>query len=217
MTFTGLPHAAVDFYVALEQHNNREFWQAERATYERAVRGPMAALLELLENEFGSGKVFRPNRNLRFSRDKTPYKTHQGIFIGCGPRTGWYAEVSADGFRLGGGAYHLEAPDLSGYRQAVDGPSGAALARIVEALSRGGWEVGGDRLRTAPRGWSRDHPRVDLLRHRSLTAMQWVRDADIVTTPALADHVRASWRELRPLVEWLGAVVSTGPERRGRA
>lgn len=208
MTFTGLPHAAVDFYVELEENNSREFWQAERTTYERDVRGPMVALLELLEDEFGPGKVFRPNRNLRFSRDKSPYKTHQGIFVGRGPRTGWYAEVSADGFRVGGGAYYLDAPALAAYRQAVDGPQGAGLGRIVQALQGSGWQIGGDRLRTAPRGWTRDHPRIELLRHRSLTAMQWVRDADIVTTPALLEHVGASWRELRSLVEWLSDVVA---------
>lgn len=211
MTFTGLPQAAVDFYAALEENNSREYWQAERTTYERDVLGPMVALLELLEDEFGLGKAFRPNRNLRFSRDKSPYKTHQGIFVGCGPRTGWYAEVSADGFRVGGGAYYLDAPALATYRSAVDGPNGARLVRIVEALRRSGWEIGGDRLRTAPHGWTRDHPRIELLRHRSLTATQWVRDADIVTAPVLADHVRDSWRELRTLVEWISDVVVAAP------
>lgn len=205
MTFTGLPHAAVDFYAALEENNTREFWQEHRETYEREVRAPMTALLALLEDEFGAGKVFRPNRNLRFSKDKSPYKTHQGVFVGTGPRTGWYAEVSADGFRLGGGAYYLDTPALTAYRQAVDGPKGAELADIVAALEDSGWDIGGDRLRTAPRGWSRDHPRIDLLRHRSLAAMQWVHDAEIVTTDALADHVRSSWRQLRPLLERLTA------------
>ncbi|MDN5794290.1 MAG: DUF2461 domain-containing protein [Intrasporangium sp.] len=207
MTFSGLPHAAVDFYAALEKDNSRAFWQTERETYERDVRGPMTALLDLLEDEFGPGKVFRPNRNLRFSRDKTPYKTSQGIFVGAGSYTGWYAEVSADGFRLGGGFYHPDAPALAAYRRAVDSPDGAALAEIVEALRTDDWEVGGDRLRTAPRGWSRDHPRIDLLRHRSLTAMRSVDDPDIVTTPALAEHVRSSWRQVRPLVEWVAAAV----------
>lgn len=207
MAFTGLPHAAVDFYLALEQDNSREFWQAERETYERDVRGPMVALLEVLEDEFGPGRVFRPNRNLRFSQDKSPYKTHQGVFVGVGPRTGWYAEVSADGFRLGGGAYHLDAPALTAFRRAVDSPKGAELSKIVDTLEGSGWEIGGDRVQTAPRGWSRDHPRIDLLRHKSLSAMQWVRDADVVTSPALAEHVRASWREVRPLVDWLADVL----------
>lgn len=209
MTFTGLPHAAVDFYVALEENNTREFWHAERGTYEREVRGPMAALLGLLEDEFGPGRVFRPNRNLRFSRDKSPYKTHQGVFVGVGPRTGWYAEVSADGFRVGAGVYHLDPPALASFRRAVDSPAGRELAQLVTTLAASGWEVGGDRLKSAPRGWSRDHPRIELLRHRSLSVTRWATDADIVTTPALAAHVRDSWRDVRPLVEWISDVVTT--------
>jgi uncharacterized protein (TIGR02453 family) len=155
--------------------------------------------------------VFRPNRNLRFSRDKSPYKTHQGVFVGVGPRTGWYAEVSADGFRLGAGAYYLDAPALAAFRRAVDGPEGGELSKVLQALEVSGWEVGGDRLKSAPRGWSRDHPRIELLRHRSLSATRWVPDADVVTTPALADHVRSSWREVRPLVEWLSEVLTQKP------
>jgi uncharacterized protein (TIGR02453 family) len=207
MTFAGFPHSATDFYVQLEEDNSREFWEARRDVYERDVRGPMTELLDALEDEFGPGKVFRPNRDVRFAADKSPYKTHQGGYVGVGPRTGWYAEVSADGFRFGGGCYHLEPTALAAYRQAVDGPRGAALARVVEELRGFGWEVGGDQLKTAPRGWSREHPRIDLLRHRSVAAMQWVLDADVVTTPTLLEQVRSGWREVRPLVEWMGDVV----------
>lgn len=207
MSFSGIPHAAADFYAELEQDNTTEFWAASRERYGRDVREPMAALVAELEEEFGTPKVFRPQRNLRFSRDKTPYKTHQGAFVGAGPRTGWYAEVSADGFRVGGGTYHLEPDGLAAYRQAVAGPRGAALQRIVDGLGEEGWEIGGSTLRTAPRGMPRDHVRAELLRHTSVSAMRWIEDADVVTTPALVDRVREDWRRLRPLVEWLGAAL----------
>jgi uncharacterized protein (TIGR02453 family) len=209
VTFTGIPHAAVDFYAELEQDNTTEFWAAHRGRWERDVRAPMAALAAELEEEFGPAKVFRPQRNLRFSRDKTPYKTHQGVYVGTGPRTGWYAEVSADGFRLGGGSYHLEPEALAAYRAAVDGPRGAGLQRILDGLRAAGWQVGGSTLRTAPRGWPRDHPRIELLRHTSVSALRWIEDADVVTTPALVERVRADWRQVRPLVEWLRPVLPT--------
>ena len=208
MGFSGFSHAASDFYADLEMDNSREFWQARRDTYERAVRGPMAALLDELEEEFGPGKIFRPNRDVRFATDKSPYKLHQGGYVAVESGTGWYAEVSADGFRLGGGCYHMEPAMLAAYRTAVDGPGGAVLARLVEGLRGKGWEVGGDQLKTAPRGWSREHPRIDLLRHRSVTAMRWIDDADVVTTPALLVRVRSHWRQLRPLVDWLGDTVT---------
>ncbi|MFK5645223.1 DUF2461 domain-containing protein [Ornithinimicrobium sp. LYQ121] len=209
MTFTGFPHAATEFYAELERDNSTGFWQAHKDRWERDVRGPMVALMAGLEDEFGPAKIFRPNRDVRFSADKSPYKTHQGGYVGVSSRTGWYAEVSADGFRLGAGSYHLDPDALAAYRAGVDGPGGAELERIVDDLRAGGWEIGGERLRTAPRGWSRDHPRIELLRHRSLTAMRWIEDGDVVTTPALLEHVRGHWRAVRPLVEWLGRVVGT--------
>ncbi len=207
MAFPGFPHDAADFYAELELDNSTGFWQANRERYEAGVRGPMTALLEGLEDEFGPGRVFRPNRDLRFSADKSPYKTHQGGYVSTGSRTGWYAEVSADGFRLGGGCYQMDAPTLAAYREAVAGPRGATLERVVAELRGAGWEVGGDQLKTAPRGWSRDHERIDLLRHRTISALRWIEDADIVTTPALLDEVRTGWREVRPLLDWLRPVV----------
>lgn len=207
MSFTGIPHAAADFYAELEQDNSTEFWAAHRDRYERDVRAPMAALVAELEEEFGPAKIFRPQRNLRFSRDKTPYKTHQGAYVGVGPRTGWYAEVSADGFRVGGGSYHLEPAALTAFRQAVAGPRGAALERVVDGLRLAGWEIRGSTLRTAPRGVDRDHPRIELLRHTSISATRWVEDADVVTTRRLLDQVRADWEQVRPLVEWLRPVL----------
>lgn len=203
MSFSGLPHASTDFYADLEQDNSREFWAAHKERYERDVRGPMTALVAELEAEFGPAKVYRPQRDVRFSADKSPYKTHQGGFVRVATRTGWYAEVSADGFRLGGGCYSLEPAALAAYREAVDGRRGALLQRIVDQLGADGWEVGGASLKTAPRGFPRDHERIELLRRKALTAMRWIEDGDVVTTPALVDAVRVRWREVRPLVEWL--------------
>ena len=143
------------------------------------------------------------HRDVRFSADKSPYKTHQGGFVRVATRTGWYAEVSADGFRLGGGCYHLEPAALAAFREAVDGRRGARLQRVVQRLVADGWELGGTSLKTAPRGYPRDHERIELLRRKALTAMRWIEDGDVVTTPALVGAVREHWREVRPLVEWL--------------
>ncbi|WP_238695384.1 DUF2461 domain-containing protein [Ornithinimicrobium flavum] len=184
MTFAGIPHAAVDFYVDLEQDNTREFWERRREDYQEHVRAPMLSLLHGLEPDFGTGKAFRPHRDVRFASDKSPYKTHQGVFVPVAEATGWYAEVSADGFRLGAGCYRMAGGRLASYRRAVDDErSGPELERITATLRRKGWEVGGDRLATAPRGMSRSHRRIDLLRHRSLTATRWIEDGDVVTTP----------------------------------
>lgn len=214
MSFTGFPHAAVDFYLALEQDNSREFWAAHRTDHERHVREPMTALLAELESSFGPGKIFRPHRDVRFSTDKSPYKTHQGGYVATAESTGWYAEVSADGFRLGAGCYRMDAARLRSYRTAVaDERRGRELVRIVETLEGSGWEIGGAQLKTAPRGVPRDHPRIRLLRHTALTATRWELDGDVVTTPVLVDEVRRRWEELRPLVDWLTSTDRAGPGR----
>jgi uncharacterized protein (TIGR02453 family) len=206
VSFTGIPHAAADFYADLEQDNTREFWARRGDDYRSHVRGPMLALLAEVEPDFGPAKIFRPHRDVRFAADKSPYKTHQGGFIAAAEATGWYAEVSADGFRIGAGCYRMTSARLAAYRRAVDdGRSGPELERILATLGQTGWEIGGDRLATAPRGMSRAHPRIDLLRHRSLTVMRWIEDGDVVTTPDLLPVVRAHFAQLRPLVDWLAA------------
>ncbi len=202
--FEGFPVAALDFYDDLEVDNTKSFWEAHRATYDEAVRAPMAALCAALEPEFGEAKVFRPYRDVRFAKDKTPYKTHQGGFVQAGPATGWYVQVSAAGVRVGVGYYHAEKEPLAAIRRGIDDDlDGAELLRIVRRLQQAGWELGGDTLRTTPRGYGADHPRIDLLRHRSMTFAKDYGFAEVVHTPALLDLVRKDWRAGRPLVEWV--------------
>ena len=103
--FPGFPVAALDFYDDLEMDNTKSFWAAHKEVYETSVKAPMTALVAALEPEFGKAKVFRPYRDVRFAKDKTPYKTHQGAFVPSGPSTGWYVQVGAPGVRVGVGFY----------------------------------------------------------------------------------------------------------------
>lgn len=204
MSFDGFPEAAFDFYDDLEIDNSKVFWEANRDVYQTAVRAPMSALADDLTEEFGAAKIFRPYRDVRFSKDRTPYKTHQGAFVATAPATGYYAEISAPGFRVGGGFYEASAERLAAIRAAIDHPRhGAALQRILATLQKSGWRIDGDRLKTAPRGWPRDHPRIELLRHRSLTAMRDYGFDPVIHTSDLVDRVRADWRAVSPLVDWL--------------
>ena len=204
MEFTGFPVAALDFYDDLEVDNTKSFWDAHKAVYEEQVKAPMVALTQALGQEFGEAKVFRPYRDVRFAKDKTPYKTHQGAFVGTAPATGWYVEVSAAGVRVGGGTYHAESKDLGLIREGMaDDRSGKVLERILRDLDRGGFEIGGDQLKTAPRGYDKDHPRIELLRHKSLLGMKKYGFEPFVHAPELLDRVREDWRRLRPLVSWM--------------
>lgn len=204
MEFTGFPVAAFDFYDDLEVDNTRSFWEAHKAVYESAVKQPMVALTAALAAEFGQAKVFRPHRDVRFAKDKTPYKTHQGAFVAAGPATGWYVEIAPQGMRVGAGYYEAAGARLAAVRDAVaDDRTGPALKRILSKLEKDGFEISGERLKTTPRGYDADHPRIELLRHKQLLAGKPYGFADFIHTGELADHVRADWRALKPLVAWL--------------
>lgn len=203
-TFAGFPVEALAFYADLEEHNTKEWWSEHQGVYEDAVREPMLALLEALSAEFGPGKVFRPHRDVRFSKDKSPYKTAQGGFVQMAAGTGYYLHLGADGLMVGAGCHTSAPAQVERLRAAVDAPaSGTGLEEIVEALRAAGYAIEGERLKTVPRGYDKDHPRAELLRYKSLTAGRTFGTPPWLATPEALEHVRASWSELRPLVEWL--------------
>jgi len=205
-TFNGFPPEALDFYDDLEMDNTKSFWSANKEVYDCAVKEPMLALTAALQEEFGEAKIFRPYRDVRFAKDKTPYKTAQGAFVASGPSTGWYVQVSAAGVRVGVGYYDAPPDRLARVRAAVaDDRTGAELAELVAALVSKGWELGGETLRTAPRGYEASHPRIDLLRHKSLTLGRSYGFEPMIHTPKLLTRVRKDWRLGRPLLEWVSA------------
>ncbi len=204
--FAGFPVAALDFYDDLELDNTKSFWTAHKEVYDTAVKAPMTALAEALEPEFGKAKLFRPYRDVRFAKDKTPYKTHPRGFGQAAPGTGYYGQVGAPGLRVGVGFYDPGSPHLAAVRAAIaDERSGRRLRRIVTGLEKAGWELGGETLKTAPRGYDADHPRIDLLRHKSLSLRRSYGFEPVIHTPELLDLVRADWRAGGRLVQWVAA------------
>ena len=203
--FTGFPVAALDFYDDLEVDNTKSFWEKHKAVYNESVKQPMTAMCEALAPDFGDAKVFRPYRDVRFAKDKTPYKTHQGAFVAAGPATGWYVEISARGLRVGAGFYEASGERLARIREAMaDDKSGPRLQRVLRKLEKDGFEISGERLKTSPRGYDADHPRIELLRHKQLFAGKLL-GFEGLDSPDVVEWVRADWRALRPLVEWVAA------------
>jgi uncharacterized protein (TIGR02453 family) len=204
MGVTGFPAAALDFYDDLEMDNTKSWWTAHKEVYETSVRAPMAALLTELEEEFGTAKLFRPYRDVRFAKDKTPYKTHQGAYVAVAPSTGWYVQVAAPGVRVGAGFYDATSDRLARIRTAIDEDRrGKQLEKLLGKLTAAGWSVGGDKLKTTPRGYDADHPRIDLLRHKSLSVGKSYGFEPVIHTAELADRIRSDWRATKPLIEWL--------------
>jgi uncharacterized protein (TIGR02453 family) len=214
--FAGFGEGAVEFYDGLLADNSKAYWTDHRELYERDVLEPMQALVAALEPEFGPGKVFRPYRDVRFSRDKSPYKTACGATVGP-----FYVQVSAEGLMAAGGGYRWEPDQVARFRAAVDDDRRGAdlearLARLTAVEVHGARPVlAGDRLATRPRGTAPDHPRLELLRYRSLYAhLRWEPD-DALHGPVTAERVAAAWRAIRPLTDWLGEHVgpSESPRR----
>lgn len=209
-SFAGFPVAALDFYEDLDADNSKEFWNAHRAIYESDVRAPMTALLAELADEFGAGKVFRPYRDVRFSKNKSPYKTHQGGYIPAAPSVGWYVQIDAAGLLVAAGFYGGTAEQIAALRATIDNDQrGAELEKALRRLERGGYEIGGDQLKTRPRGVSEEHPRLELMRYKSLTVSRKYVSPEWIASRETLERVRTDWRNYRPLVERLATATAT--------
>jgi uncharacterized protein (TIGR02453 family) len=205
MAFTGFGKGALAFYDDLAANNSRDWWHANKARYEAEVRRPMEELLEDLSREFGEAKLFRPNRDTRFSKDKTPYKTSIAAVIHDDAGGSVYVSLSAEGMHVGGGAYHPERPRLARLRQAIDDDrSGTELERIAADLRKAKADVTAhEALKTAPRGYSADHPRIDLLRMSGIIGIWEHKPGAWLHTAKAKDRVVDGWRKLEPLNAWL--------------
>jgi uncharacterized protein (TIGR02453 family) len=201
MAFSGWPEEALEFYDGLAAENTKTYWTAHKAVYDEKVLRPMTELTEELAAEFGEPKLFRPYRDVRFSADKTPYKTHIGAVVGG---TG-YIQLSAEGLAAGAGLWQLNPDQLARYRAAVAGDRlGAQLEQIVARIEKAGYQVHGHGvLKSAPRGYPADHPRIGLLRNKGLTAWQQWPVEPWLETAAAKDRLISFFRTAAPLTAWL--------------
>jgi len=208
MAFRGFPDEATRFYEGLIADNSRTYWHANRPTYEAAVRGPMLALLDELP-EFSPYHVFRPNKDVRFSKDKTPYKDHIAAYGESEGGAGYYVQFSVAGMIAGSGYYHMAADQLDRYRAALDSDArGAEIVKITDGLRADGLELTAmESLKTAPRGYPKDHPRIELLRLKGLVATRHWKPAKWMQTKAVVGRVREAWEAGNAMNEWLNANV----------
>ncbi len=206
--FQGFPTEALTFYAQLAADNSKVFWAANKATYDDKVRAPMVALTDALASTYGQFRIFRPNRDVRFAKDKSPYKTNIAASAETEGGASVYVGFSSEGLYAGTGYYHFAKDQLDRYRAAVakDG-TGAALQRLVDVARKKTYEVHGEHLKSAPRGYPKDHVRIALLRHIGLYAGRpfpiepWLHKKDAVA------KVKAALKAVSPVAEWLDAYV----------
>jgi uncharacterized protein (TIGR02453 family) len=201
--FTGFPRGATEFFLQLGRNNNREWFQAHKDVYEQACREPLKALVSELD-PVGTPQISRINRDMRFSRDGAPYRTHLAAGV-----LGTYINLSAEGLYVGTGMYRPEPAVLQKFRAAIDADqSGRELARIVSAIGKKGYTVGThETVNSAPRGFKADHPRIALLRMKDIHAGRVIEPGPVLASRKAVAAVKRVMADVRPLADWIGRYV----------
>jgi uncharacterized protein (TIGR02453 family) len=204
--FPGFASAAFDFYEGLEADNSKTYWTEHKAVFDEHVKGAMQSLLESFGPKYGPWHVFRPNRDVRFAKDKSPYKTQHGAVSEEGAAL-HYVHISAAGIMAATGAYMLQTDQIERLRAAIaDDTTGPALEKLLAGLEKKGYRVGpggAEPLKTAPKGYPKDHPRIERLRWKGCIASVDITDEKEITSPNVRDSILAFWKAAAPLNAWL--------------
>jgi uncharacterized protein (TIGR02453 family) len=203
MAFRGWKAEALEFFDGLAADNSKGYWERNKATYESLVRAPMEELVTELSPKTG-GRIFRPYRDIRFSKDKSPYKTNIAAMVDDG-----YVQLTAEGLGAGAGMWEMAPDQIERYRGAVDAnTSGRRLERLVDDIRAAGILVTGHgELKTVPRGYAKDHPRAELLRYKGLTAWRDWQPGPWLGTAKAKDRLVEFFSVSRPLRRWLDTNV----------
>jgi uncharacterized protein (TIGR02453 family) len=222
--FPGFP-GAMAFLADLKANNDRDWFAAHRDAYDRAIRQPAEAFaaaaapeLEALAGRPVSVKIFRVHRDVRFSKDKSPYNAHLHIGFslqpsqGAGrPTCGYYFGLEPERLHLGAGTFEFPGRALDAYRAAVaDEVHGCALTALMQELERAGFRFGETELKRVPAPFPADHPRGDLLRRKGLAAWLELTDRRLIEGPALIGEVLGVFQALAPLNGWVDLALGEG-------
>jgi len=216
MAFTGFPLEAIEFYEQLGADNTKAFWADNKQRFAELVNAPMVELTDAL-GDYGPFHLFRPHNDLRFSKNKPPYKTHQGAYGELEGGSGYYLQLSADGLMVGAGYYAMAKDQLRRFRDAVVADAtGTELAELVDAAVRQRLTpTAMSELKTAPRGFDREHPRIELIRRKGLILTKDFGTPKWIHTKQVERRIRDVWESARPVCDWLDAHVGPSTEPPG--
>jgi len=226
-SFDGFPTETINFLAALRANNNKPWFVEHKPDFEAYIMSPARAfvgamgkrLVELSHDVVADARVnksiFRIYRDVRFSHDKTPYKTHLALlfWVGEGAKLenpGYYFHLDAENLMLGGGIYQFTKPMLKAYREAVLDPDlGPTLAKLITALKKKSYDVGYQTYKRVPRGYLPDHQYADLLRYSGFTMGIDLGLPAALHTPALIEFCFEIYRDTKPMIDWLQQVKGT--------
>lgn len=220
MSFTGFPEEAFKFLVGLKEDNSRAYWQEHNEVWQEVIRPTMRSLMDELEPFFGPLRMYRPNRDIRFSRNKDPYKTWVGITTqGTGPGgIGLFFAIEPRSMRISAGSGAFAADQIKEYRRSLDNPvAGPNFERIVSGIIQAGYKVTSGRrpeLVRMPRGYDQDHPRATYLKWRGVVLRHQKAYESWFGTPVILDHIIRTWSTGLPLIEWIQEFVGTTQMKR---
>jgi uncharacterized protein (TIGR02453 family) len=224
VTFEGFPKSAPAFWPELASEMSKPWFDANKARYEGEWVAPMQALLDDVAAKLapaykplklGEPRVMRIYRDVRFSKDKSPYKTHIGAVITVTSKSladygnaALYAHMGLDEEFCGVGIYYFDAKQLAKWRKAVGGKKGEEIAKIVKGLRAKGYSVGGhDDYKKIPKGFDDDHPRAEFLKMKGLTGGFPEIPKGMLFKPELAKWLVGHGKAFVPMVKWLQANV----------
>ncbi|MFK7917150.1 MAG: DUF2461 domain-containing protein [Ilumatobacter sp.] len=216
MAFTGFPNEGIEFYDELEADNSKAFWADNKQRFAAHVKAPMTELTEALD-DYGPFKMFRPHNDLRFSKNKPPYKTHQGAFGELEGGSGYYVQFSASGLMAAAGYFFMGKDQLKRFRDAVVADNtGEQIAALVADATKRKYTVGAiAELKTAPRGYDREHPRIELIRRKGLMLSKDFGTPKWLHTKQAATKTLECWEGARAVCDWLDAHVGPSTEPPG--
>ena len=206
----------------LKANNSRDWFNNNKARYEAAWKTPAEAFIQAmcfrLQVETDTphdAKLFRIHRDVRFSKDKTPYNTHLHIlFRREGSKAGLFFGLQTDRLVLGSGMMGFDKGQLAAYREAVDDVSGERLQRELGTLLESGGRMNDPDLARVPKPYDKTHPRGELLRCKSLTVWYDIDDPSHVERADLIDICAARYATYQPLSDWLNAYIPSATDRR---
>jgi uncharacterized protein (TIGR02453 family) len=226
--FEGFPQEGLDFLSELVVNNDREWFNARKPIFQEHVQKPAQKLVVALgqrlqdiapgtnfDTRLSGGSIMRIYRDVRFSKDKTPYNTNVRLVFWDGPsrkamRSGFHVRLDASGFGVYVGRWHFDRSELEPFRDAVvDEELGTALTGAIETVQAAGdYAVGGEHYKRVPTGYDKEHERADLLRHNGLWAHTSIPDTAVVGKPELVDAIIGHFSDMAPLHHWIVRALS---------
>lgn len=212
--FSDLVTASNEFFAELKQNNNKEWFAEHKAEYEANIKKPAEFLSTIITEKLDEltgiphkAKIFRIHRDVRFSKDKTPYKVHLHILwmaqIGTEPAPGWFLGIAPDQFGTGCGVMQFDGQNLIDFRNRLAGPDGDKAQQIINTLGEKDITVREPELKRVPNGFDKDHPNGELLRRKSFVFWQNIESTFKAKDNDLVAATMTSFGDLKPVFDFL--------------